>query len=53
MIRLGEDIYYKKLEIQRLDHEKEMKRKEILILHDDLESSRKEMQDESKIFKNF
>ena len=54
-IRLGEDIYYKKLEIQRLDHKKEMKRKEILILHDDLESSRKEMQDEKKdflLFKN-
>ena len=32
-----------------------MKRKEILILHDDLESSRKEMQDEKKdflLFKN-
>ena len=54
-IRLGEDIYYKKLEIQKLDHKKEMKEKRDSILHDDLESSRKEMQDEKKdflLFKN-
>ena len=45
----------KNLKSKKLDHEKEMKRKEILILHNDLESSRKEMHDEKKdflLFKN-
>ena len=40
-IKLDVDIYYKKLEIQKLDHEKEKKRKEIQDLQEDLESFRK------------
>ena len=52
---LDADIFYKKLEIQKLDHEKERKRKEIQDLHDDLESFRKKTQNEKKdflLFKN-
>ena len=54
-INLDADIYYKKLEIQKLDHEKERKRKEIQDLDDDLQSSRKKTQNEKKdflLFKN-
>jgi hypothetical protein len=52
---LDADIFYKKLEIQQLDHEKQRKRKEIQDLHDDLESFRKKTQNEKKdflLFKN-
>ena len=52
---LDTDIFYKKLEIQKLDHEKERKRKEMQDLDDDLESFRKKTQNEKKdflLFKN-
>jgi hypothetical protein len=48
-------IFYKKLEIKKLDHEKERKRKEIQDLHDDLESFRNRTKNEKKdflLFKN-
>ena len=49
-INLDADIYYKKLELQKLDHEKEKKRKEIQDLQEELESFRKENQNEKKDF---
>ena len=49
-INLNADIYYKKLELQKLDQEKEKKRKEIQVLQEELESFRKEIQDEKKDF---
>jgi hypothetical protein len=48
-------IFYKKLDIKKLDHEKERKRKEIQDLHDDLESFRNRTKNEKKdflLFKN-
>src|SRR5918993_4798453 len=52
-INLDAEIYYKKLEIQKLDHEKEKKRKEIQDLQEELESFRKEMREEKKDFMLF
>ena len=52
-INLAAEIYYKKLEIRKLDHEKEKKRKEIQDLQDDLESFRKETKEEKKDFMLF
>src|SRR5918993_3387653 len=52
-INLDAEIYYKKLEIQKLDNEKGKKRKEIQDLQEELESSRKEMREEKKDFMLF
>jgi hypothetical protein len=49
-IKLDEEIYYKNLKIQKLDHVKESKRKDIQDLQEELESFRKEMQEEKKDF---
>jgi hypothetical protein len=49
-IKLDADIYYRKLEIQKLDHEIERKSKKRQDLQDGLESFHKEIKDEKKDF---
>jgi hypothetical protein len=49
-IKLYTDIYYRKLEIQKLDHEIERKSKERQDIQDGLESFRNEIKDEKKDF---
>jgi hypothetical protein len=49
-IKLDADIYYRKLEIQKLDHELKRKSKERQDLQNGLESFRREIKDEKKDF---